>query len=44
MDSIINSAENKLSKNAQPGNSFEGSADNNVNQGMVRLLFLELLG
>lgn len=28
----MNAAENKLNKGAQPGNSFEGSADNAVNQ------------
>lgn len=36
MDSVMNAAENKLNKGAQPGNSFEGSADNAVNQGMHR--------
>ncbi|KUI70061.1 hypothetical protein VM1G_04891 [Cytospora mali] len=32
MDSIKNAAESKLNKDAQPGNSFEGSADNATNQ------------
>ncbi|ROW03111.1 hypothetical protein VMCG_05826 [Cytospora schulzeri] len=37
MDSVMNAAENKLSKDAQPGNSFEGSSDNAVNQEVDRV-------
>lgn len=29
----MNAAESKMNKDAQPGNSFEGSADNAANQG-----------
>lgn len=32
MDSIKNSVENKMNKDAQPGNSIEAGADNAVNQ------------
>lgn len=34
MDFIKNTVDNKMKKDAQPGNSFEGAADNAANQGM----------
>ncbi|KAK7742330.1 hypothetical protein SLS53_004475 [Cytospora paraplurivora] len=32
MSGLVNAAEQKLGKDSQPGNSFEKSADNGVNQ------------
>lgn len=35
MDAVENAVEGKMSQDAQPGNQFEGTADNAANQGTM---------